>query len=62
MSAHMHFSFWVDRTLLKMILPILRSAVDVVTTWGKLVRFPPTVSQVRCVSDFCAHISAKVLI
>ena len=44
MSAHMHFEFFVDNTLLNMRLTVMRSAVGVVTSPGKLIKFPPKVS------------------
>ena len=47
MSAHM---------MLKMILDVVRYAIGVVTSPGKLIKFPPKVSLVRCVSAFCGII------
>ena len=61
MSAHMNFVFFVDNTLLKMSLAIMRSAVGVVTSPGKLIKFPPTVSLVQCVSAFYGLILATIL-
>ena len=61
MSAHMNFAFFVDNTLLKMSLAVMRSAVGVVTSPGKLIKFPPTVSLVRCVSAFYGLISATII-
>ena len=61
MSAHMNFAFFVDNTVLKMSLDVMRSAVGVVTSPGKLIKFPPTVSLVRCVSAFCGLILATIL-
>ena len=49
MSAHMIFSFLVERTLLKMSLDFVGYDVGVVTLPGKLIIFTTTVSQVRCV-------------
>ena len=61
MLAHMNFSFLTKITLLKIILSVAISAVNVVTSPGKLVRFPPTVSRVQRVSYFCGCISAIIL-
>ena len=61
MSAHMSFSSFVDYTLLKMILAVMRYVIGVVTSPGKLIKFPPTVSLVRCVSAFCGRISAAII-
>ena len=61
MSAHMNFAFFVDNTLLKMSLAVMISDVGVVTSPGKLIKFPPTVSMVQCSSAFCGLILAKVL-
>ena len=44
-----------------MSLDVVRYAVGVGMSPGKSVIFPPTVSQVQCVSDFCCRISAKIL-
>ena len=56
MYAHMNFAFFVDNTLLKMSLAVIRSDVGVVILPGKLIKFPPTVSLVRYVSAFCGII------
>ena len=61
MSEHMNFSFLVQINLLKMGLDVVRSTVGVVTSPGKLIRFPPTVSWVRCVSDIFYLISATII-
>ena len=61
MSEHMNFVFFVDNTLLKMILDIMRYAVGVVTSTGKLIKFPPTLSLVRCVPAFCGLILATII-
>ena len=50
MSAHMNSGFFVDITLLKTSLDVVRSAVGVVTSPGNLIRFPPKVSREQCVS------------
>ena len=47
MSLHMNFSALVKKTMLKMSLAVIRSAVGVVTSPGKLIRFNPTVSRVQ---------------
>ena len=39
----------------------MRSDVGVVTSPGKLIKFPPTASLVRCVSAFCGIILAKII-
>ena len=57
----MNFVFYVDNTLLKMGLAVVRADVGVVTSPGKLIKFPPTLSQVQCVSSFCGFILAKIL-
>ena len=57
----MIFSFFVDNTLLKISLAVIRFAVDVVTSPDKLIKFTPTVSLVRCVSAFCSRISSKLI-
>ena len=54
----MNFSFFVDNTLLKMSLAVVRSALGVLTSPGKLIKISPIVSQVRYVSSFCGHILA----
>ena len=46
MFAHMNFAFFVDNTMLKISLAVVRSAVDVVTSPGRLIKFYPTVSRV----------------
>ena len=61
MSAHMTFSFLVERKLLKMSLNVVIYSVGVVASPGKLIKFPTTLSQVRCVSDFCGRISATII-
>ena len=61
MSVHINFEFLVKRILLKMSLAVIRYSVGVVTLPGKLIRFPPTVSQVRCVSAFSGRILATIL-
>ena len=61
MYEHMNFSFFVDNTLLKMRLGVMRSTVAVVKSPGNLIKFPPTVSLVRCVSAFCGSILATIL-
>ena len=60
MSAHTNFAFFVNNTLLKNILAVVISDVAVVTLPVKLIKFPPTLSQVRCVSAFCVHIAATI--
>ena len=61
MSAHINFEFLVNRTLLKMGLSIVRSDVGVSTSPGKLIRFPPTLIRLICVSDFCGCISSTII-
>ena len=61
MSAHMNFAVFVDNKLLKMSLVGMRSAVGVVTSPGKLIKFTPTASLVRCVSAFCGRILATII-
>ena len=56
MSAHMNFSFLVDRTLLKISLSVVRSTVVVVTSPGELIIFFTTVSQVKFVSAFSVEL------
>ena len=53
---HMDFSFFVERSLLKISLDVIRYAVGVVSSPGELTRFTPKLSRVQCVSDFCGHI------
>ena len=43
MSAHMNFTFCIERTVLKMSLDVVRYAVVLVTLPGKLIRLSPTV-------------------
>ena len=57
----MNLDFFVDNTLLKMRLAVMKSAVDVVTSLAKLTKLPPTVSLVRCVSAFFGLIPATIL-
>ena len=61
MSSHINFAFFVDNKLLKMSLAVMRSAVGVVTSPGKLIKFPPIVSLVKCLSAFCGLISSTIL-
>ena len=61
LSAHINVSSFVDNTLLNMILSVMRDDVGVITSPGKLIKFPHTVSLVRCVSAFFGLISAKIL-
>ena len=61
MSAHMNLAFSVDNTMLKTSLAVMRSAVGVVTSPGKLIKFPSTVSLVQCVSSFYDIISATTI-
>ena len=61
MSAHMNFSFFVNNKLLNMSLAVVKSPVGVVSSPGKLIKFPATVSWMRCVSDFWDCISATIL-
>ena len=61
MYVHMNFTFFVDNKLLKMSLAVMGSDVGVVTSPGKLIKFPPTVSWVQCVSAFCVCISATII-
>ena len=61
MSTHMNFLFLVDRTLLKTSLGVVRYAIGVVTSPGKLIIFTITVSCVQRISDFCGCISATIL-
>ena len=60
MSTYMNFASFVDNTLLKMSFDVMRYVIGVVTSPGKLIKFPPTVSLVQCVSDFCVLISATI--
>ena len=57
----MNFVFLVDNTPLKIILAVVRYAVGVVASPGKLIKFPPTVSQLLCVSAFCGRILATII-
>ena len=57
----MNFTSFVDNTLLKMILSVMRYDVGVVTSPGKLIKFLPTASLVRCVSTFCNLILDTIL-
>ena len=57
MSAHMNSSFLVKRTLSKTSLAV----VGVVAPPGKLIRFPTTVSRVRCVSYFYGLILSTII-
>ena len=61
MSVHINFLFFVYDTLLKMILAVIQSTVGFVTSPGKLIKFPPTVSSVRCVSAFCGCILTTII-
>ena len=61
MLVHMSSAFLVERTLLKMSLAVVISAVGAEITPRKLIIFPPTLSQVRRVSDFCGSISSTIL-
>ena len=61
MSTHINFTFFVDNTLLKMNLAVMISVVCVVMSPWKLIKFPPTVSLVQCVSAFCGLLLAKIL-
>ena len=61
MSAHINFACFDDNTLLKMILEVMISDVGVVTSPGKVIKFPPTVSLVQCISAFCDIILATIL-
>ena len=61
MSAHMNFFIFVDNTLLKMSLAVIRPPVGVVTSPEKLIKYSHTVSWVQCVSDFCGRILATIL-
>ena len=61
MSVHMSFAFLFKKTLLKMSLSVVRSALGVLTSTGKLIIFTPTVSWVKYVSDFCGHILATTI-
>ena len=44
-----------------MSLAVIRSSVGVVTSPGKLIKFPPTEILVRCVSAFCSRILATII-
>ena len=57
----MNFVLLVDRTLMKMSLYVVRSAVSVVRPPGKLIRFSTTASLVQCVSAFCSHTLPTIL-
>ena len=61
MSAHMNFAFFVDNTLLNMRVAVMIYSVGVVTSPGKLIKFPPTVSLVRYVSTFCGPFLAPII-
>ena len=61
MSDHTSFAFFVNNKLYKTSWPVVRYYVGVVTSPGKLVKFPPTVSRMRCVSAFCGRISSTIL-
>ena len=61
MSTQMIFSFLVDNTMLNIRLIVMRSAVGVVTSPGKLIKFPLAVNLVRCVSAFCGLILATII-
>ena len=56
MLVHMDFDFWVQTNLLKMSLAVVKVSVGVVMSPGKLIRFPPTVSWIRCASSFNINI------
>ena len=58
--THKIFIF-VDNSLLKTSLAVIISAVGVVTSPGKLITSPLTVSQVRCVSVFYCLILATII-
>ena len=60
MLAHINFPFWVERILLNISLDVVIFAADVLTSPGKLFRFPPTVNQVWCVSVLCSRILATI--
>ena len=59
-GAH-EFFILVKRIPFNIILAVVRSAVGVVTPPGELIRFPPTVRRVRCVSDFYGRILSTIL-
>ena len=61
MTAHMNFTSFVDNTRLKISLDVIRYAVGAVTSPWKVIKFPPTLSPVRCVSAFCGRILAKII-
>ena len=61
MYAHTNLAFFVDNILSKTSFSDMRSDVGVVTSPGKLIKFPPTMSLVRCVSAFYGIISATIL-
>ena len=58
---HMNSTFLVERTMLTMSLAVVVYDVGVVTSPGNFIRFPPTVSLVQCVSDFCGCILAIII-
>ena len=59
--SHINADFLVERKVLNMSLAVVRYDIGVVTPPGKLIIFPPTVSQVRFVSDFCGCISDTII-
>ena len=61
MVVHINFAFFVERKILKMSLDVVRSDVGVVMSPGKLIIFPPTVSCMLRVSDFCDNILATII-
>ena len=61
MSTETNYILFVDNTLLKMSLSVVRSAIFFVTSPGKLITSPPTVSQLLCVSAFCGRILTTII-
>ena len=60
MSVVQHRAFFVDTTLFHEILLVAASAVLVVTSPGKSMRFPPAVIPTQCGSFFCGRQSTTM--
>ena len=60
MSAHI--LFYKNNKVLNMSLSVIMSAIGVVTSPGKFVKYTPTVSEVQCVSSFCGRILDTILL
>ena len=60
MSVVENLEFFVEMVELRRALIVVRSAVAVLLSPGKLMRLPPTVNRVRCVSFLLSLISHTI--